>query len=103
MESSSFFNLEVLFWGVIPTLVALIIMAKSAIILNKVKTTFNWIITTSIVVLNSLTIYALYCIMILGMWPTLMAHALVVFSLVLLLLQMMIKTGNKTETQRFTN
>ena len=103
MESSPFFNSDLIFWGILPTLAALIIVTKSAMVLTKAKTTFNWIITISIMILNSLALAILYYIFNLDAWPTLMPHGFIGFSLILVIFQMVIKSGNNDGTQRFTN
>ncbi len=86
-------NLETIFWGYLPIIIALIEILISLKLSVLVRTIDQWTFTVLISGLNVLSIYILVVIL-LGAWPNYMPHIGILISTVLLVGQYLTNRKN---------
>lgn len=88
-------DLEIVVWGYIPILIALLVIGGSFYLTAKRRNLFGFVTTFLILGLNGLAIYILAQI-ITGAYPTYTPHLFILVSLILLVVQKFVKKKSKT-------
>jgi hypothetical protein len=90
------YDLEFYVWGILPMIIGLLILLKSIQISFRRKTILNWIVLAVIILSTSLAEYILAIITFTDAWPSYLPHILLSFNLILLFVQILLKTQNTT-------
>jgi len=87
-------NTEFYLWFLLPTLIGLFILIKSAIISFRRKSIGSWVLTIVIFILTCLSEIILYQIFFQGTWPSFIPHFMIGLSVILFGLQVILKRKN---------
>jgi len=78
---------EFYYWFLIPTIIAVFVVAKTIILLAKKRNFINWTFSTIILILTLISEYILGIIFFTDSWPTFLPHIGIVLALIFYLIQ----------------
>ena len=78
---------EFYYWFLIPTIIAVFVVAKAIILLAKKRSFINWTFSTIILILNVISEYILGIIFFTDSWPTFLPYIGIGLALIIYLIQ----------------
>ena len=80
-------DLKLLVWGYLPMIIAFIEIIWSLELLLKSSLFLNVLLSISITLLNTFSLYVLYLVFFIEAWPTFVPHILIGISTILIIIQ----------------
>jgi hypothetical protein len=80
-------DLKLLVWGYLPMIIAFIEIIWSLKLLLKSSLFLNVLLSISITLLNTFSLYVLYLVFFIEAWPTFVPHILIGISTILIIIQ----------------